>query len=106
MAKPFNIGHFSDHYVDVSFIPEVNLFIGLSFVNLVCCTGHSAGVIVGTGLGGVVVGLLGQWGYFRFNHWRKKKAILHHYPDLAPPKREKWTLVSRSMLARCQWALL
>lgn len=52
---------------------------------------HGVGLIASTGVGGLLVGGLGQWVHFRFHHWRKKKAVLFHNPHLGKPRRE-WTL--------------
>lgn len=49
--------------------------------------------MAGTGAGGVVTGLVGQWVYSSFQRWRVKKAIEMHYPELAPQSR--WTLVRK-----------
>lgn len=46
---------------------------------------HSVAMIAGTGAGGLVVGLLGQWISLRFHHWRIKRSLLLYDPELVNP---------------------
>lgn len=56
---------------------------------------HSAVSVALTCAAGMLFAAIGQGSYYRFEHWRKQKAIELHYPELvAKTNTTQWTLIS------------
>lgn len=56
------------------------------------CLGGSVSMVTGTGVSGVLVGVVGQMLYMMLDRWRVRKGVQRHYPELVPPRKE-WSLV-------------
>ena len=48
--------------------------------------------MLGTGVGGLVVGVVGQFVHMMVENWRIRAAVRYHHPELLE---KKWTLVRR-----------